>query len=319
MKIYKAKCECGCSIRMEMREDFSGQIFCGSCKKLIMSTLAKKNLEENLQRIGNYLLLKILGYGCAGNVYLAYRDDDGIQVALKMLENVTEEIATHFQQDIQIISRLHHPNLIKIKDFGKHNGKLYFVMEYLQGETLDNRLKREILPARRTLKIAYYILDALSYSHRKGIIHRDVKPSNLYITKEGLVKVIDLGIAKIIGKTVVKTTRGEILGNIEYTAPEQIQNANQVTIHSDIYSVGATMFHCLCGKPPYAEYNNNLMDIFNWKSRNKYISLRDQKPGLPPAVLHVVEKAMSHNPQDRYKSCDEMKEEIYELITILPK
>lgn len=319
MKIYNAKCECGSAIKMEMRENFSGQIFCGLCKKLIMSTLTKRNLEENLQRIGDYLLLKVLGHGCAGNVYLAHPDNDNRQVAIKIFESTDQQITARFKENIQILSRLHHPNLIKIINWGQHNNKMYIVMEYLKGETLKDRLQREVLPARRTLKIAYYILDALAYAHRKQIIHRDIKPGNLYITSEGLVKVIDLGIAKILGKTVTKATNGEVIGNVEYTSPEQMENPENVSVQSDIYSVGATMFHCLCGRPPYAEYQGNLLQTFMGKKRNKYISLREQNSGLPPAVLHLVEKAMSYVSQERYQTCEQMKEEVYELINILPK
>lgn len=319
MNIYVANCSCGCSVNIEMSQSFKGRVVCGLCGKVILSNLSKVNIEENLQCIDEYLILKLLGHGCSGSVYLAYSESDGLQIALKILEADSDIIAKYFQQEISILSRLNHPNIIKIKDWGMHKSKPYFVMEYLQGETLAERLNREIFPTRRALKIVYYVLDALSYAHQKGVIHRDIKPGNVYIAEEGVVKVIDLGIAKIVDEESSFIKTGQVIGSVEYMSPEQMKDSKHVDIRTDIYSVGAMLFHTLCGLSPFDECKGNLPAIFAKKDAGEYISLRERKSDLSPAVLQIVEKAMAQTPDERYQSCDEMKEVVYELITMLPK
>lgn len=317
MNIYKASCHCGCAIRIQMKEEFEGQIYCGLCTKLIMNTKTTTDIEENLQRIDKYLLLKLLKHAPIGNLYLAYNNNRQSQVSLTILRFTNETICNYLCKQITLLMQLSHLHIVKIKDCGIYQNRVYFVTELLQGETLADRLQREIFPIRRALKIAYHVLDALEYAHHKSVLHYSVTPNNVFISMEGLVKLQNFQIARAIFSSSSESIH--IPKYLEYIAPEQLKDQKNATIHSDIYSVGALLFHCLCGCPPYAECNKILAQVMFNKERAKHVKIQQRKPGLPPAVIEIIDKAMAHHPSNRYQNCSQMKEAVYDLIAVLPK
>ena len=185
-------------------------------------------------------------------VYLASHKDTGIQVAMKLLKEELqdkEKITDRFTQEGLL--KLDHPNIVKVLVVGTHNNTPYIVMDYIEGSDLEEVIKRNgRLPVDKALNIFKQILSALSYVHSKGIIHRDIKPKNILIDKNGSVKLTDFGIAKTLYSNV-KTSTGSYLGAPAYSSPEQM-DGRKVDSRSDIYSLGITLYEMLAGKGPYS-------------------------------------------------------------------
>ncbi|WP_372365030.1 serine/threonine protein kinase [Candidatus Uabimicrobium sp. HlEnr_7] len=317
MKEYNLRCRCGNSVRIVTPKELRANIICQLCGKSMYSKGPKQDTSKHYRRIGNYLLLKSLGKGGMSEVFLGYDETSHEKVAVKMTDVTKDAHAQqHFDREVDVLRRLHHPNIIRLHHWGQDGNNVYYVMDYHPGKSVEDILQRGLPTLGEALRITYYTLDALQYAHSKSIVHRDIKPGNIYITTEDrTVKILDLGIAKAgyDKESLVKT--GEMIGTIFYMALEQFRDSKHIDHRADIYAVGATLFRILCRYPPFAEHGRDLQKIFLSKAEDSYVKLLERKSDIPQSVVDVVEKAMAPEAEDRYQTAEEMKEAVYEQLT----
>ena len=343
---YKTTCQCGNAIEVSVKVGNNGlQIYC-QCGKLLVEYLQDKaasvfdSLNDTFQaaeqesdqaaakpgdkdvaeemtgppsktgrQFGDYTIIKKLGEGGMGKVYLVHNNSNGEKQALKVLQKIDNaDMIRYFIREAQILSELDHPNIVKIKGQGNHNRRPYIAMEYVIGKTLAE-LVAQSGPLRPVpvAQVIVYVLRALEYAAQKKIIHRDIKPHNIFLTDNGVVKLIDLGLSKAIDESYQLSKTGKMAGTPFYMPLEQMDNAKCADYRSDIYAVGATMFHLLCGQPPYLEYANDLYATMLAKTANSYIRLTQRNSQLPAEIVKIVEKAMAHDPAERYATACDMK------------
>jgi serine/threonine protein kinase len=252
------------------------------------------------EKIFNYEVTAHLGQGGMGNVYRATDNMLGREVALKMLHpQLTSQplFLERFKKEARVLAQLLHPNIAVIYNFIEQGGNHFMVMEYVEGTTLDNMLKRYgALPTKVVVPIFIQALEGLQHAHRKNIFHRDIKPSNLMVTPDGTLKLMDFGIAKVAGEQKM-TQVNKIVGTVEFMAPELIEG-KQASIASDIYAMGATLYELISGKLPFeGDTDFNLMQaILKHKVRppDKWNAL------VPKALVGIVMKALEKNPENRF-------------------
>jgi serine/threonine protein kinase len=205
--------------------------------------------------ISGYQIQKKLGEGQMGAVYLAKQMSMDRLVALKIMAPHlarNEKFVERFMREARAVARLNHINIISGFDVGESNGINYFAMEYVDGPTLISLLERGgALDEKRALNVALQIARALEHAHKNGMVHRDIKPDNIMIARDGTAKLCDLGLAREAGKTADASERGQSLGTPNYISPEQAKGQTDIDIRSDLYSLGATFYHMLTGQPPY--------------------------------------------------------------------
>ncbi|PIX31569.1 hypothetical protein COZ60_03820, partial [Candidatus Bathyarchaeota archaeon CG_4_8_14_3_um_filter_42_8] len=209
--------------------------------------------REYLQS-GRYVTLKKLGEGGKGVVYKARDTALNRVVAIKMLKSAvsSEEAYSRFMLEAQAVAKLNHPNIATIHDIGKEDGKQFFVLEFVDGMSL-----RELMGTypegkcdiQTVLRIGIDVCNALQYAHSQGVLHRDVKPENILITQEGTAKLMDFGLAKMLGQPSI-TQEGVIVGTVAYVAPE-IALGKGADARSDLYSLGAVLYEAVTGRPPF--------------------------------------------------------------------
>lgn len=266
--------------------------------------------------IGHYELVKMLGTGSAGEVYRAQDKTLGRTVAIKLLTEQTAaldtELRRRFVQEAKAASALNHPNILTVFEAGQYQGLDYMVMEYVEGQTLREYLKARKPSLPTLLNIAIQMCVALESAHKANIIHRDIKPDNIMIRKDGLVKLLDFGLAKIKDKqnqALTSTKPGTLLGTIGYMSPEQAQCDN-TDARADIFSLGAVCYEMATSVAPF--YQDNHIDTL-------YAILKsDPKPfteeqSVPTDLQDVILKALAKNPNDRYQSAKEMLVELRDL------
>ena len=217
--------------------------------------------------IGKYKITKLIGEGGMASVYKAEHEMLGTKVAIKVLNPILSanaEIKTRFRNEAKLMASLDHPNITKVIDFDEQPQQLSIVMEFLKGEDLNDRIKRNGPLAENEISdIFSQTLSAFQYAHEKGIVHRDIKPSNIFILSNGHVKILDFGIAKLFGQGNEMTQTGTQMGTPIYMSPEQVKGDKSIDHRSDIYSLGVTMFFAINGKPPYDSNTNSQFEIFN--------------------------------------------------------
>ena len=252
------------------------------------------------QQIANYTITAHLGQGGMGNVFRATDDILGREVALKMLHpqlTVQPMFLERFKKEARILAQLLHPNIAVIYNFFDLRNDHYMVMEYVEGVSVDDLLKRyQTLPASLVVAITIQALEGLQHAHRKQIFHRDIKPANLMITNENVVKLMDFGIAKVQGEQKL-TQVNRIVGTVEFMAPELIEGKD-ASASSDLYSMGATMYEMLSGKIPFeADTDYNLMQSI---LRSKPTPPEKLNIHIPKALSDIVLKAMDKDPGKRF-------------------
>lgn len=231
-------------------------------EKEIVSADDKARIERELRRelgqeqIAGYRLLEQLGEGAMGSVYKARQLSLDRDVAIKVLaKDLGEDPAfvDRFMTEARAVARVNHTNIISGIDVGESGGIRYLVMEYADGMTVADLLKRGgAMDEERVLRIAVQMARALDHAHRSNLVHRDVKPDNIILTKDGVAKLCDLGLAKIDAAPGADSAR---MGTPDYMSPEQARGAGHVDERTDLYSLGATLFHMLTGRPPFVGDN----------------------------------------------------------------
>ena len=264
------------------------------------------------QRIGEYRLGRKLGEGGMGAVYLAAHEALEQRVAVKVLYAAlarSEEVRTRFIQEANIQIQLQHPGIVRVLTASTQGEHLALVMEVVEGLTLEQALRRHgRLPLDRTLPLVRQVLDAVGYAHTRGVVHRDLKPSNIMVQPDGQPKVMDFGIAKVLGGTRLTRT-GTLMGTAMYMSPEQVLGRSDIDHRTDIYSLGVTFFEMLTGKAPFEEAGEGSADSdFLIKQAHVQGAPPDPRsvhPGLPDAVARVLLRALEKAPDRRFDSCEE--------------
>lgn len=283
--------------------------------------------EETTTTIAHYRILESLGAGGMGAVYKAYDEKLHRTVTLKLLppEAVSKpDRRRRFLQEARAASALNHPHILTVYEIGEDGGQPYMAMEYVEGETLREKISARPFDVKETLEIAVQIADGLAKAHEAGIIHRDLKPENLMISRDGYAKILDFGLAKLIERrekalaadsaenTIIRvnTQSGMIMGTVNYMSPEQLLS-QRVDLRSDIFSFGVVICEMLTGRCPFL--NENQIDTMH--------AILHEEPRLPdnvksslPAELHrILNKALTKVPKERYQSAKELASELKAL------
>ena len=210
------------------------------------------------------------------------------------------------------VSNLSHPNIVEVYDVGEEDGQHYIVMEYIEGKTLKQLLqKRGSLTLSEVIDIMNQLTDGLSHAHDAYIVHRDIKPQNIMIQDDGLIKITDFGIAMALNSTQLTQTNS-VMGSVHYLPPEQA-NGKGSTIKSDIYSLGILMYELLTGSVPFK--GDNAVEIALKHLKERIPSIRRQNPTIPQSVENIVLKAVAKNPKNRYENVGDMRNDLLECLT----
>lgn len=297
-----------------------------------MSNSTREQRQLVFQRLigksvaGKYTITGLLGFGGMGAVYEAVQMPMERKVALKLIPTFDPTATTRFEREATTVSKLSHPNTVTVFDFGQtEDGHLYLSMEHLVGHTLTDLIKSEgPLSAQRVVHIATQICRALGEAHRVGIIHRDIKPDNIFLIQvdkdPDYVKVLDFGIAKAIHgeESADLTADGRIIGTPRYMSPEQIL-ASPIDHRVDIYSLGCILFEMVCGNPPFTGNNTAALMMSHAQQRPPTFSERltpQQLQNLPAGLEAVVQRTLAKNPNARPQTTDELLKELEQALRI---
>lgn len=330
-----------------------------SVKQLITSHFASEHFLENSifedvisfpdERIGDWKIVRQIGKGGMSTVYLAERADGSFvrEVAIKFLHGFAtgREMHTRMRREQKILASLNHPHICQLLDAGIHpNGRPYFIMEYIDGVLIDKWCTSRKLSIRERLHLFIQVCDAVSYAHQRLIVHRDIKPSNILVDKKGMVKLLDFGIAKIVGdeKPGDSTTKaGNEVMTPEFASPEQFHNGT-ITTATDVYALGQLLYLLLTDSLPFNFREKSSYEIGKTitetepKKPSEKISALASLPSLPQttslgnltdrqAVKHlrgdldnIISKALQKNPERRYQSAEHLKTDILNYIENKP-
>ncbi|MDD7736420.1 MAG: protein kinase [Bacilli bacterium] len=261
-----------------------------------------------------YKIKSLLGEGGMASVYLA---DDLItrkEVAIKIIKEDTMKNPvnlTRFEREARAAASLNHQNIVKVINIGTYEGRPYMVNELIKGQTLRDVLNvRGKFSVLEACDIMYQLCSAVLHAHQHGVIHRDIKPQNVYITSDSTIKLGDFGIATF--QNASRVTRSEVVvGSVHYLAPE-ISQGNPASIKSDIYALGITFFELLTGKVPFDDESPVTVALMHIK--DKMPSVRKFNPKVPQCVEKIINKACEKNPSSRYKSAFDMRKDIDRII-----
>lgn len=262
-------------------------------------------MSETLAQ-GRYRVERTLGHGGMAIVYLAHDEELARPVAVKVLaQNVSgdQSVRKRFLREARLAGRLSHPNVVQVYDAGEADGRPYIVMEYVPGKTLAECGK---LPAEEALPLALQACAGLQHAHDAGLVHRDVKPGNLLLRDDGVLKVADFGIARAAEATRL-TQLGTVLGTAAYLAPEQAAG-EEVTAAADIYSLGAVLYELLTGRPPHQF--ESLPELALKQTEGIITPVRDLEPTVPEPVEAAVMRCLARDPRFRPVSAAELGHEV---------
>jgi serine/threonine-protein kinase len=269
---------------------------------------------------GKYRLERILARGGMATIYRGVHAWTERRVAVKILHHEfarDEEIVRRFLQEARATSQLRHPNVVDVLDMGQDEERtVYLVMELLEGETLRQRLRRGVLTLDEISTFILPLLRGVALAHQRGVVHRDLKPDNLFLSRDGehlLPKVLDFGVAKLAGGEASSTRTGTVLGTPQYMAPEQVRGERDVGPTADVWSMGVVLFLALSGRLPFeAETPGGVMSKVLVESAP---ALRSAAPDVPDAVAAVVDRALSRAPAARFADMGAMLGALEEALT----
>ena len=266
-----------------------------------------------------YSIEREVGAGGMATVYLATDLKHDRKVALKVLKpELTSAMGgDRFPREIRLVAQFNHPHILSLYDSGETAGFLYYVMPYVEGESLRERLSREKqLPVSDTVRILRDVADALAYSHARGVVHRDIKPANVMLSGRHAV-VTDFGVAKALSASGVEkvTTVGIAVGTPQYMAPEQAMGESNIDHRADIYAMGILGFEMLAGRPPFD--GNSAQALLSAQVLEAPVDIQQVRPGIPLALAEVIMRCLAKNPADRWQSAEEVTARL-EAVTATP-
>lgn len=269
-------------------------------------------LSAHMQTIGNYDLIEKIAEGGMGTVYRGKHRDTGDIVAIKivpphLLTNAV--VVKRFEQEYNVARQIDHPNIVKALDFGADGDSRFLVMEYVEGESLGQKIERDgRMPEKDAIGIIMQIAEALRAAHKQGVIHRDVKPDNILLTPGGVAKLTDLGLVKELEADLNLTRTGRGLGTPHFMAPEQFRNAKKADARCDIYSLGATLYMMVTGELPFQ--SNGPLDAWMKKINNEIEPPRKRNSELTERTDWAIRRAISPDPIHRPDNCHEFIEDL---------
>ncbi|MCA8923337.1 MAG: protein kinase [Planctomycetes bacterium] len=273
---------------------------------------------EAVQRIGPFELRRVLGKGGMGVVYEAYHPEQGQTRALKVISSadVDREELARFDREARAVQKLEHPNIVAIHDVGLDSGRPYFTMDLVEGTNLQALARSgEALTPRRSAELVATVAEAIHYAHEQGIIHRDLKPANILIDPAGIPHVTDFGLAKDLGEASVGnlTLTGVAMGSPPYMPPEQARGLfRQVDAVSDVYGLGAVLYECLTGRPPFR--GKSLYDVIAQVLTQEPLPPSKVRPEVPPALETICLKALEKEKWRRYASAQAMQRDLQRFL-----
>jgi serine/threonine-protein kinase len=269
--------------------------------------------------LGEYVILDELGAGGMGVVYKARHRPMGRLVAIKVLTAESlqaPEVVERFQREMKAAARLSHPNIVSAFDAGQYAGLHYLAMEYVEGKDLGRVLADQgPLPFPQALECIIQAAKGLEYAHAMGLVHRDIKPSNLLLSKDGQIKILDLGLARLreaiapdVSTAAQLTQAGQVMGTVDYMSPEQAQDSHRADERSDIYSLGCTLYRLLIGEPPYR--GDTLMNRMLAHLRSPIPSISARRGDVPSSLDQAFRRMVAKQPADRQQSMGQVIAEL---------
>jgi serine/threonine protein kinase len=286
----------------------------------VSDKFSKKILQMKLTpgtKIGRYEIRSLLGSGGMGEVYLAYDEQLERSVALKLLKHSDDrEKLRRFEQEAKAVSALQHPNILTVFDFQQHENLHFIVSEFIEGKTLRERISKGDLQLSEILDIGVQTGNALAAAHASGVIHRDIKPENIMILPDGYVKVLDFGLAKLVGTgeelttdanastaSLIQTKAGMIIGTVNYMSPEQLRG-QELDERTDVWSLGVVLFEMLAGQKPFR--GDSVSDVIAAVLERPLPPLAEIAPRVLPEIEIVVNKALKKDKQERFATAQEL-------------
>jgi serine/threonine-protein kinase len=286
------------------------------------SANANASAAADTQRLGRYQLEREIGRGAMGIVYLGRDTAINRMVAIKAIPLASEfsdaelvEARARFFREAETAGRLNHPNIVTIYDVGEERGLAYIAMEYLKGRHLSDYAKSDsLMEPRKVLEIIGRTADALGFAHKQQVVHRDIKPANLmYDPSTDILKITDFGIARLSGAGSTRT--GIVLGTPSFMSPEQLEGRT-VTGHSDLFSLGVSLFQLLTGQLPFTA--DSMTGLMQQIAEAPHPPLRAFRPDLPACVEGVIDRALAKNPDARYDSGAQMAAALEDCRSRIP-
>jgi serine/threonine-protein kinase len=271
-------------------------------------------VSATLTHIGKYRIERELGRGAMGVVYKAFDPVVERAVAIKTIrldvENA-EELVTRLRREAKSVGQLEHQNIVTLYDAGESSGLFYLAMQFIQGETLQDRITRQKwFTLKEVLEVFEQVCAGLDYAHQRGVIHRDIKPANIMITHDSVIKLTDFGIAKVAGTGTTST--GMVMGTPSYMSPEQVAG-KKVDGRADLFSLGVMLYEMMTGEKPF-EGDSIATLLFRISSEPHPDPVLKASDRVGPAVKAIIDKALQKNPDNRYQRGADMAKDLRAAI-----
>ena len=272
---------------------------------------------EAKKRIGDYEILGELGSGGMGRVFRVRNViSDRVEAMKVLLPDLVgrQDLAARFLREIKVLAALNHPNIAALRTALTADNQLVMIMEYVEGQSVADRLAQGPIATADAIKYIDQVLDALSYAHAQGVVHRDIKPANMMLTPGGVVKVTDFGIARSAGDQTI-TVAGTTTGSLSYMSPEQV-NGDATDPRSDLYSVGVSLYEMVTGERPFKADSDFAVMLAHLKQAPR--PPIELQPWLAPGLNEIILRSIAKNPSDRFQSADEFRQALKALPAVAP-
>jgi len=272
---------------------------------------------ETPTQLGEWKIERKLGEGGMGSVYLGRSENSGLLAAIKVLPKslamLNARYRERFFREASIASRMQHPNMIEVRDSGEDEQYYYLVMDYVEGKTCREIVEESgAMPWKDAFEIAMRVATGLEYALAHHVIHRDVNPGNILIDEDSTPRIADMGLAKEEATELAGLTRtGASFGTPYYMSPEQIQSSRDVDFRADIYSLGATLYHLVCGTVPYT---GSTFEVMTKQVSQPLPDPHDIVPDLPNCVCDIMRKMMAKDRNDRYASYEDLRDDLQNAV-----